>query len=285
MELFITYGRVAFPECKYFGFDSNLAQQKKSCFKRETCPDNVVCQKDYRGVCDLPADICPTPRCRGNRRTTCITEYCPEFSQKGEWRCSLGKLPQEAKSVFEEKLAKEPVFSDEMYTLLSEEGLGLSAPVSTSERRIRHQFLLDKFRSLKKTCLEADYEINDFQFIPLMIECQQLADEIREGEVKYVQQSSFSELFPVSKGVTDSIVSVPDESEGRWVSLDEAAKIRNVKKKTLEKYREQGVTNSDELSGKDSHDFLWKREKKKGRNAATKYFIPRGYKPVNPDGD
>lgn len=66
-------------------------------------------------------------------------------------------------------------------------------------------------------------------------------------------------------------VGPPDESRGRWVSLDEAAQIRNVSKDTLADYRTQGTKSEDGLSGIDSQGFHWRRSK---LNAPTEYFIP-----------
>jgi len=74
-----------------------------------------------------------------------------------------------------------------------------------------------------------------------------------------------------------------DESQGKWVSWNEAASIRHLTRKTLNKYREDGITNPDGLFGRDSQGFYWKRDAKRGRNASTFYFIPHDFKAINTD--
>ena len=185
VKYYITYGPVDVPECKYGFSEDSEQQRKKSCFKSEKCPENVVCQKGFRGIRNphFPPDICPTPRCYGDRPTTCITEFCPEFSQAGRWRCPLGELPHEAKEVFEEKLATLGSMHGEYFTLLSENALGLSDP----KAGIRHSALVEKFRELRREYLNADYEIADSHYIQCMMDCQRLATSIRKEDARYTR--------------------------------------------------------------------------------------------------
>ncbi|MCL2304834.1 MAG: hypothetical protein FWC43_05770 [Planctomycetaceae bacterium] len=65
-------------------------------------------------------------------------------------------------------------------------------------------------------------------------------------------------------------IEAPDKSKGKWVSLEEAVKIRKVSKKTLSTYRRLGSKNADGLSGIDSMGYHWRRLRP---NAPTEYFI------------
>ena len=290
MEYFVTCVRTILDDChNKFG----VVKHPKNCseFESEPCPADVLCKMDFDEAIESPADPCPVVGCSGKRPFVCIKSPCGKYPSHLHWRCSLGELPCTGKKVlevFEKKLQAAGIlerYSQETLTLCSSEQLNLSDP----NQRDIHYELIAKYDELEKTCLD-DYSFlmmsaSQQNLIAGVIECRQYADKIREGEAKYTKQPSYAESSPVNNAVAATIIEIPDATKGRWVSLDEAVEIRNVKKKTLELYRSGGITNPDGLSGKDSQGFFWKRDVEKGRNAATKYFIPLNFKPVNPHVD
>jgi len=131
--------------------------------------------------------------------------------------------------------------------------------------------------------------------IQFMAECQDRAEIIiARGDDANGKQSSPTGSPPISDtGITTTVleplkkaskkpepatVNVKELAgkDGEWVSLDRAAEIRKLTKKTLRKYRELGETFSDGLSGKDCYGFYWWREME---NSSSEYFIPNDYTP------
>ena len=92
------------------------------------------------------------------------------------------------------------------------------------------------------------------------------------GDLLIVEHIKRLSVYLEPQSVVPQSTAPPDESAGRWVSLDEAASIRNLSKKTLETYRGQGQR--DGQSGKDPQGYYWRQNAPVGKNAATEYFIP-----------
>ena len=220
-EYFITYGHTRTPECKYGSLDPDMAQQEKPCFKVANCPDNVVCTEDCDVFCNPPKNVCPVPKCRGRRRITCITEPCPELSQAGEWRCPLGKLPVEAKPIFEAEMVEEDG-DGECLTFLSEEGLDLS----DVSKRITHYKLVSEFHKLKNLKYNPDEDDPQLYYMIFAKKCERLATDIRKGEAKYTHQKpvpqstvNAKQLPPERKRATN------DKRDGRIYALACNAKL------------------------------------------------------------